>query len=380
MSSADATTSSQDDPLFLSAYRAARDRFLSSARQAGLEVWSQAHPEVGLHGEALFMDFAWWGSRQARRVLVTLSGTHGVEGIYGSACQSGWLEKHRPAVLADDVAVFLVHAVNPYGFSWLRRVDHEHIDVNRNAINWAAPAPVNPDYDQVHAMLLPEKWDAAHAAALFGALKQWMADKGPRAATRAITGGQYTHPDGMFFGGLGPSWSARVLEREVQARLSHARVVTVLDHHTGLGPNGHTEIICRHPADSSSLALARQWWGADVTAPALGESDSQVIDGNVRMAFERWCPSARVVAAALEVGTLAGEQVLAALVADHWLHQRGQPRSAQGEAIRAQIQGAFYVDTPQWRRACFERAMCLYAASLHGLEALNMRSLAEGNA
>ena len=341
MSSADATTSSQDDPLFLSAYRAARDRFLSSARQAGLEVWSQAHPEVGLHSEALFMDFAWWGSRQARRVLVTLSGTHGVEGIYGSACQSGWLEKHRPAVLADDVAVFLVHAVNPYGFSWLRRVDHEHIDVNRNAIRMCVLPPGNG---------------------------------GPRAATRAITGGQYTHPDGMFFGGLGPSWSARVLGREVHARLSHAQVVTVLDHHTGLGPNGHTEIICRHPADSASLALARQWWGADVTAPALGESDSQVIDGNVRMAFERWCPSARVVAAALEVGTLAGEQVLAALVADHWLHQRGQPRSAQGEAIRAQIQGAFYVDTPQWRRACFGRAMSLYAQTLKGLESIDLGS------
>jgi hypothetical protein len=29
---------------------------------------------------------------------------------------------------------------------------------------------------------------------------------------QVMSGGQYTHPDGVFYGGLSPTWSRRTLE------------------------------------------------------------------------------------------------------------------------------------------------------------------------
>ena len=350
-------------------YPQARARFAEAARQAGAAWQDYPHPLTGLAGEALATDLAWLGPRDAGRVLLSLSGTHGVEGLYGSACQSGWLEGPGRRPLPPDTAVALVHAVNPWGFSWLRRVDADNIDVNRNAIDRTAPPPANPDYRLVHDRLMPAEWHASTAEALRRELDRLMTELGPRRLTRALTGGQYEYPDGVFYGGTAPSWSCRTLQALAGEHLVRARVIAVLDHHTGLGPEGHTEIICRHAAGSPALARARAWWGRDVTATALGESASEVIDGNVRMAVQRWCPQALVVAAALEVGTRPADVVVQALVADNWLHRRGDPRTPLGDAIRAAVREAFVVDTPAWRRRCLARAMELYAATLAGLQA-----------
>ena len=352
-------------------YAQSRAAFVQAARKAGARHWQVMHPDRGMQGEALSMDLAWLGPASAQRVLVSLSGTHGIEGFAGSACQRAWLATDAPGHLPPDTAVLLVHAVNPWGFAWLRRVDAQNIDVNRNALHaWRTP-PVNPDYAQFHALLMQHAPTGAEAAAGFmQALQAWMAQLGAQRATRAITGGQYTHPQGLFFGGQAPSWSVRHLSTQVQALLGQARAIAVLDHHTGLGPRGHTEIICRHAAGSQALALARQWWGEDTTATALGESSSEVLDGNVRMAFADWCPQALVVAVALEVGTLPGEQVLQALVLDHALHQWGQARSAAAEAVRERMRLAFDPPDAAWRERCLSRSLSLYSATLSGLSGL----------
>ena len=94
-----------------------------------------------------------------------------------------------------------------------------------------------------------------------------------------------------------------------------------------------------------------------------------VIDGNVRMAVEGLCPQAQVVAVALEVGTRPEQQVVMALLADNWLHQRGDPLSSQGARIRAQVQDAFCPDDVLWRQQAHGRAMQIWQQALaaHGL-------------
>ena len=117
----------------------------------------------------------------------------------------------------------------------------------------------------------------------------------------------------------------------------------------------------------SGLSLARKWWGADVTSPASGESASEVIDGNVRMAFVHLCPQATVVSIAMEVGTQVQTQVMLALFADNWLYQKGEPHSSQGLAIRQQVRDAFFVDTPEWREKAMTRAMTIWQDALTGM-------------
>ncbi len=364
---------------FETRFAAARDDFLQAAREAGARIETHDHPRQGLQGEALAADVAWVGPTDAARVLLTVSGTHGVEGIYGSACQRAHLRQLARDGLPPGQALLAVHAINPFGFAWLRRVDHENIDVNRNHVDFSRPLPANLDYPQVHQMLDDLIPTPSGLAAFEAGMRAFIARAG-RAAHFAITGGQYTHPDGIFFGGQGPCWSQQVREAICARWLSQARAVAVLDHHTGLGPRGHTELICRHPVGSPSLALAREWFGADVTSPDAGESQSAVLDGNLRMAIQGWFPQATVVAIALEAGTLEETQVLRALVADHWLHRHGDPASPAGDLVRRQMQAAFYCDDEAWRTQVLARSLDLHRAAQIGLAGLPVAGAGQAQA
>ena len=82
------------------------------------------------------MDVACLGPGQSRAVLVLTSGTHGVEGFCGSGCQVSLLEDSRflRQIERAGIALLMIHAVNPYGFSHLRRVNEDNVDLNRNFI------------------------------------------------------------------------------------------------------------------------------------------------------------------------------------------------------------------------------------------------------
>jgi len=320
------------------------------------------------------MDAAWIGPRDAPRVLVILSGTHGVEGYQGSAAQLGTLH-HRARKLPAGCAMLLVHGVNPYGFAWNRRVNEDNIDVNRNYRDFSLPQPVNEAYEQVHAMIMPRDWTAATADVIMRALDAYITEVGPRAAATAISGGQQAHPDGIFFAGRSLCWSNRTINELAQDWLQQARVVTVIDHHTGLGPNGHTELVCRLPAGSHALDLARKWFGPDLTSQALGESDTVNLGGDLRGAFVGLCPKALVVSVAPEVGTLGRMEVRQALLADNWVHQRGDPLSATGAAARDAMIAAFYPADAGWRTKALQRAGEVHRLALQGMCALDLGNL-----
>jgi len=125
-------------------YQTARAKFLAAARDAGAALEAILHPERGPDGGDLATDVALIGSREAESVLVMISATHGVEGFCGSGAQVDWLRREEYRALPGGTAVLMVHAINPYGFAWLRRVTNENVDLNRNWIDFDAPRPQNP--------------------------------------------------------------------------------------------------------------------------------------------------------------------------------------------------------------------------------------------
>lgn len=349
-------------------YATARQTFLAAAKNAGAMLEHIRHPLTGIAGEDLFTDIAWLGPRDAKAVLVTVSGTHGIEGYYGSGCQVGWLNEGHAVKLPAGTAMLSIHASNPYGFSWGRRVNEDNMDINRNFIDFAAKAPpANPAYAEVHDWLVPQGWSDEIAANIQTKIADYYARVGARAATAAIVGGQHSHADGIFYGGTEACWSHRTIKAIAEKYLSQAKRICVLDYHTGLGPFGYSEMICRHPVESESLKLARAWFGDAVTSPAMGQSDSPVIEGNLRMGIARFCTQATVVASAIEVGTLSSEEVRLSVIADNWLHLRGDVFSPLGRQIKAQIRAAFYPDNDEWRGLCYPRAVQIQQQALAGL-------------
>lgn len=354
---------------FAETYAAARARFLAAARGLGLKVEHHPHPGVGPEGEALATEVVRVGPTDARAVLWLGSATHGVEGYCGSGAQVALLEGGALAHLPPGVAVLLVHAHNPHGFAWGRRVTEDNVDLNRNFVADFAHPPVNAGYAALHPHLVPEAWTGPVRAAAEAALAAAIARDGFAAYQSAFTQGQYTHPDGLFFGGAGPTWSHRTMLRVLRHHAAGARRFALVDLHSGLGPTGYGEAIYPGGPEEPGFARAQAWYGPAVTCPAAGTSTSAVVVGEVPEGLAAALPEAEHTGIALEFGTVPLDQMLTAIRGDHFAHRPGVLETPLGRQLKAQMRAAFYVETDAWKRAVADRTAEVVGQALAGLAA-----------
>ena len=344
-------------------YRAARRAFCDGAAAAGASLESIGHPLTGPTGELLSTDVAVLGDPGARHRLLVISGTHGVEGFAGSLCQSHWLDG-KPKLPAD-LAVVMIHAINPYGFAWIRRVNEDNVDLNRNGIDFDGPLPENPGYDELADALVPELWDDATREQTATTLLEFAGRNGFEGLQAAVSTGQYRHPRGVFYGGRSRVWSHRTLESVVRTHLGDAIKVGVIDLHTGLGEFGHGELIASHPDAAGKARLSACF--DDYTIPSEGTSVSADVRGDVLDAIEEWLPGVGVAGVAIEWGTVDMVAVSNALRADAWLHGYSDPTSAAAAPIKAQLREAFAPDDPRWAELGVERFASVRDRAIAGL-------------
>ncbi len=239
---------------FSSDYATARQRFRQAASNLGWQL--EAHPigVAGQGGEELTIDVGCSSGGDPERVLVVSSGVHGVEGFFGSAVQVAVLEQWASATPPVTKCVFL-HGLNPFGFSWLRRFDENNVDPNRNFLLPGERFEGAPEgYTQLDAFLNPRRppsrWEPFTLKALWH-----IARHGMPTLRQAIAGGQYRYPQGLFFGGAGPSRVQQLLAENLPRWLGGSKCVAHLDFHTGLGPSGACKLLIDSPLIHDPVAF-----------------------------------------------------------------------------------------------------------------------------
>lgn len=253
---------------FSGSYSEAREKFILAANAAGARVSAIEHPLIGPAGETLAIDIGWLGPEDAATVLLCLSGVHGAEGYAGSAAQLAWLNSPGPQNLPPDVAVLMVHGVNPWGFAYGLRGTEDNIDINRNWLDHERPHPPNPLYAQIHMALCPNDLSDSSVNAMLEAGGRFVEQHGQWALEDAISRGQYTHPDGYHFGGTSPAWSTQQLQYIAETHLGHASKVAYVDFHSGPVGNGETIFLCFSEPGTAAHNRAGTWWGQDALRPA----------------------------------------------------------------------------------------------------------------
>lgn len=349
---------------FSTCYQDARRRFLEAAIDP---ITTYPLDVSGPDGGLLATDACWIGPRDAERVVVILSATHGVEGYCGSGVQVDWLLSDARASLAEDQAVLLVHALNAYGFAWDRRVTEEGCDLNRNCLDFNAPVPVNAAYSEVAPHLVPQALDAKTLACAEAALDAYRAEHGQRAFDIAVKGGQYVDPLGMFYGGQAPSSARRRLESIIaDYRLRERRFVTVLDVHTGLGPYGYGEPQSEHPPGGRSHMLAGDVFGPSLTSPDLGSSFAVPVTGTLQALWDRVLGDGNYIYLCLEYGVFPQKGNRAAYRLDHWYHRYGggNPHTEEGKRVRRTMREQFCSDRADWREMVLFRARQVFRQAL----------------
>ncbi|HUL10434.1 MAG TPA: M14 family metallopeptidase [Candidatus Acidoferrum sp.] len=366
---------------FSRSYAEARAKFRAAAQAAGAALSTFRNPAAGPgepicessglppfpSDEALSTDIAWIGPRTATRLVYAQSGTHGVEGFCGSGIQVGWLEKGLHRDVPRDTALLLTHAINPYGFAWQRRVTEDNVDLNRNFVTHGGDYPRNAGYEALQHAICPLEWTAESIGAADRILLGYMQEHGAMALQAAITSGQYSHAQGVFYGGRSETWSNRTLIELLRAHAGGVRHVAFIDLHTGLGPYGVGEIMNNHAAGDAAFERVAQWFDREATSTEAGSSSSAPVSGDTTLGVRRALPGAEITGITLEYGTVPVKDALDAVRADNWLHAHGDLRARPARDIKAQIRAAFYPEGDDWKEMVFERSVDVLRRTLAGL-------------
>ncbi len=347
-------------------HRDERARFLADAERHGATLSSVSHPLLGPDGGPLATDVARFGAPvgAASKVVVISSGVHGVEGHAGSGLQHLLVESGRLEQLASDLAVVLIHSVNPYGHAWSRRVDHDNIDVNRNFVD-GPDLPANPGYAALDPILNPHELDPDDLSFL-DELLAWWSEVGDEVAFSTISGGQYSHPAGVQFGGTHASWSRRALESIWAEQLVGATDAIALDIHTGLGPLGRQTVFQTADADEPGAVAGAEWFRDWIYR---SDRSNPVDHGLLGPGFDAWAgDSLRSNTFVLEFGTHDPTGGVTVFRADNWLHHHGDATSPLGDRIRSQMRDFFFVDDEAWRRDVAAQGLDAVHRALDGIE------------
>ncbi len=263
-------TASRIAALFPRSYEGSRARFRQNLDRVQ-QFWSSAR--LGAHRissqEGLTIDWIQADPRLSyERILILTTGEHGIEAFVGSAILQVLIDDYLPRLAPADTGLLLVHAINPWGMKYRRRVNSQNVDLNRNFI-WtegkAEPAydtALNPAYRQLSSLLNPQKavrHQIASALSFSIRLAKNLLRFDFSDFWKNIVIGQYHDPQGIYYGGSELQEEAQILIDLLREQITPYRQVLVIDVHTGFGPRYQMSLINSALELRESASLAREF-------------------------------------------------------------------------------------------------------------------------
>ena len=299
----------------------------------------------GPGGEALGIEIAWFGAENPRRVLLHSSGLHGVEGFAGSAIQLQLLND-VPKV-PDDMALVIVHILNPYGMSWLRRTNESNVDLNRNFLSDNSYTGAPAAYGTLNSFLNPP---TSPSTDLYTLRAGWLVLRhGMPALKIAVLSGQYEYPKGLFFGGKRLEQTGERYQAFLSNRFASAEQVVAFDVHTGIG-NYAEDLLMVQPV---AYPMLRPIFGDRVVPPDPEKTDSYPTTGSMDTIYARLMPKAKIYAVTQEFGTYSPMKVLHALREENRWHHYGA--GTIKHPTKDAMKETFCPADETWRKAVLRR-------------------------
>jgi hypothetical protein len=262
--------------------------------------------------------------------------------------------------------VVLVHAVNPWGMAWWRRQNESNVDLNRNWDRDRVVPPPNDGYPLVHDLLCPDGDDLPAADVFLDGVAPLVAEHGIGWVTGAITRGQYTHPDGLYFGGDRTEESTHVLVRLVHDHLADAGTSLFVDLHTGHGAYGTYTLLSPAAPGSPADRWLRERFDPERLEATVDNPDTSSAPktGQLMSGMASLLPGDDHHCLTFEVGTVKGTRMILAERAEHWVHRHGSRDDPTHAAAVWTHRVCSTPDDPAWEHTALDHGRAVLDAAL----------------
>jgi hypothetical protein len=352
-------------------YVTARQRFLDAVELAGASLTTLQLSVRGPSDENLSIDVAYLGPKDPSRLLIHTSAVHGVEGFPGSAAQVRLLERWAEGDLQvpKGCGILVAHAINPYGFAWLRRVNENNVDLNRNFLPLNEAYVGEPKrYHELDGLLNPRSHKTMFD--MFALKAAWvMFQMGFNVAKQTIAEGQYERPKAMQYGGFEMCEGPKLWLEYLSGVLPGVGRAVWLDFHTGLGPFGVDSLLISGDDSEAALARLRSHYGQTVQANDPDAGVAYEIRGGMMNGVISRYPEIDWTAITQEFGTYKMVKILSALRAEnrmtHWsnIEKRKQANSDE----RKHLVEVFSPNSTKWCGMIMARGQALIDDALADL-------------
>ncbi|HEU0296322.1 MAG TPA: M14 family metallopeptidase [Anaerolineales bacterium] len=368
--------------LYPDSYEASRARFLRDVdllRPKWPSSRLESHP-LKNHPD-LSIDCFWTEPQVKEKLVLISTGQHGIEGYVGSAMLKLFMDEFAPRIDPKNTGVLLVHAVNPWGMKYNRKVNENGVDLNRNFTYDGVFNPaINPDFVKLRHLLAPGcpvRTFAMETLSFAWRTIRALITEGASALTYAALLGQYAEPTAMYYGGTRhEEGSLRMMNLFRQALESYQTIIH-LDMHSGYGPRYLMSItvVPLEPLNSAELA-------AKFNYPLVLRGDHEefyATHGDMTEHFYKLrnekFPDKHAFSCAFEFGTygaslLARIRSLRTMIFESQLHWRGG-RDKQTEAkIRHEFAELYFPAEGKWRAKALADCRLAYEGILTAHHAL----------
>ena len=290
-------------------------------------------------------------------LLIISSGVHGTEGYVGHAVQYLFAVKYLTPELLQQTGVVFLHAVNPYGFKHNRRVTESNVDLNRNSsASHYLYQTVNDGYTQVYDLINPKK--PVSVASLENRFFFLKAINEIRKASmpvlrQAVLQGQYSYPEGLYFGGNGPEFQITEMGNWLTEIMEPYSRIKIIDLHTGYGERGRLHFFPNPMEEEQRQRIEDLYDGYTID---WGDTDDfYTVTGNFTGYIESLHPEKDYYPMLFEYGTMNSHTTMGSLKSIHIMilenqgHQHGYVSEKDSLRVKNNLMEMYNPSSPAWR-------------------------------
>lgn len=356
-------------------YTEARNKFISATKDIPFAEHSTIHISSAIDSE-LYTDICYIPPKGAAHKLVILtSGLHGIEAYTGSALQLLFLEKMAEYRNIENTGFLFIHALNPFGFKYGRKVTEAHVDLNRNCVlDEQEYGSLNPGFTQMYDMLTPagevNVYDAWYRSFHLVAIRK-IIQESMGVLRQAALQGQYQYPEGIYYGGTKYEPQIDAVMPVIKSYINRYREVLAVDLHTGYGQRGQLHLFIDRPDDIEvEQGIETVFAGAKIDWSE--GADFYTINGEFLGLLAAQADSALVIPMLMEFGTMNSQTTLGSLksiqimIAENQGANNGYASLRSEQKVKADMMELYCPQSAAWRCETVRKADAMFDLMMNG--------------